>query len=76
VLVGKTEFDSVASLEGATIRMSGPTGFDALLTRFSLADVGLDPETDVNFVQIGGSPDRAAALRAGRVDPAPALHGL
>lgn len=70
VLVGKTEFDSVESLEGATIGMSGPAGFDALLTRFSLNDVGLDPETDVNFVQIGGSPDRAAALLAGRVDAA------
>jgi NitT/TauT family transport system substrate-binding protein len=70
VLVGKTEIDSVAALEGRTIGMSGPAGFDALLTRFSLADVGLDPETDVNFVQIGGSPDRAAALLAGRVDAA------
>lgn len=70
VLVGKDEFDSVEALEGATIGMSGPAGFDALLTRFSLAGVGLDPETDVNFVQIGGSPDRAAALLAGRVDAA------
>lgn len=68
VLAGKSDIDSVEALEGKTIGMSGPAGFDALLTRFSLADVGLDPETDVNFVQIGGSPDRAAALLAGRVD--------
>lgn len=70
VLVGTDDIASVADLEGKTIGMSGPAGFDALLTRFSLADEGLDPETDVNFVQIGGSPDRAAALLAGRVDAA------
>ena len=70
VLVGTDDIDSVEDLAGKTIGMSGPAGFDALLTRFSLNDVGLDPETDVNFVQIGGSPDRAAALLAGRVDAA------
>lgn len=68
VLAGTTEVSDVAELEGRTIGMSGPAGFDALLTRFSLLDEGLDPETDVNFVQIGGSPERAAALLAGRVD--------
>ncbi|MDR9392204.1 MAG: ABC transporter substrate-binding protein [Trueperaceae bacterium] len=68
VLAGQADVASVADLEGRTIGMSGPAGFDALLTRFSLADEGLDPERDVSFVQIGGSPDRAAALLAGRVD--------
>ena len=70
VLVANKEFDSVASLEGGTIGMSGPSGFDALLARFALEDEGLDPEGDVNFVQIGGSPDRAAALLTGQVDAA------
>lgn len=70
VLIAKNGIDTVEDLQGRTIGMSGPAGFDALLTRFSLQDAGLDPETDVNFVQIGGSPDRAAALLAGRVDAA------
>lgn len=70
VLIAKNEIESVEGLEGRTIGMSGPAGFDALLTRFSLRDAGLDPETDVQFVQIGGSPDRSAALLAGRVDAA------
>lgn len=70
VLIAKNEIGSVEELEGRTIGMSGPAGFDALLTRFSLRDAGLDPETDVQFVQIGGSPDRAAALLAGRIDAA------
>ncbi|MEX2542954.1 MAG: ABC transporter substrate-binding protein [Trueperaceae bacterium] len=68
VLAGRSDVASVEDLEGRTIGMSGPAGFDALLTRFSLIEVGLDPETDVNFVQIGGSPERATALLAGRVD--------
>lgn len=70
VLIAKNDIQSVEDLEGRTIGMSGPAGFDALLTRFSLEDVGLDPETDVKFVQIGGSPERAAALLAGVVDAA------
>lgn len=70
VLISKNDINSVEDLEGRTIGMSGPAGFDALLTRFSLQDAGLNPETDVQFVQIGGSPDRAAALLAGRVDAA------
>ena len=70
VLIAKNEVGSVAELEGRTVGMSGPAGFDALLTRFSLRDAGLDPETAVQFVQIGGSPDRAAALLAGRIDAA------
>lgn len=70
VLVGAGDVTSVEAMEGATIGISGPAGFDALLTRFVLEDAGLDPESDVNFVQIGGSPDRAAALLSGNIDAA------
>lgn len=70
VLVATGDITSVAGLEDATIGMSGPAGFDALLTRFVLEDEGIDPESGVNFVQVGGSPDRAAALLSGNVDAA------
>lgn len=70
VLIGSGDVTTVADLQDATVGMSGPAGFDTLLTRFSVIDEGLDPETDVNFVQIGGSSERAAALLAGRVDAA------
>lgn len=70
VIVAKNEFPDVASLEGATIGMSGPAGFDALTARIALQEAGLDPQTAANFVQIGGSPDRAAALLAGQIDAA------
>jgi ABC-type nitrate/sulfonate/bicarbonate transport system substrate-binding protein len=70
VLVANKNIGEVADLKGKTIGMSGPSGFDALLGRFALEDNGLDPTSDVKFVQIGGSPDRASALLTGQVDAA------
>ena len=70
VLVARGDITSVEDLAGTTIGMSGPAGFDALLTRFVLEDAGIDPDGDVNFVQVGGSPDRAAALLAESIDVA------
>lgn len=70
VLVAKTGIDTVADLKGVTIAMSGPAGFDTLLTRLLMRNNGLDPESDANFVQIGGSGERGAALLTGTVDAA------
>lgn len=69
VLVVKQDINSLAELEGKTIGMSGPAGFDTLLARMTVRENGMELD-DVNFVQIGGSPDRAAALLAGRIDAA------
>lgn len=69
VLVGDESVQSVADLEGKAVGMSGPSGFDTLLTRFSLEDAGLD-DNAARFVQIGGSPDRASALLTGQVQAA------
>ena len=68
VIVTSVDNPDVASLAGKNFGMSGPAGFDALIGRFAVSDAGLDPASDVNFVQIGGSPDRAAALLAGQID--------
>lgn len=70
VLVGRSDIGSVTELEGSTVAMSGPAGFDALLTRLSLDREGLDPESAVSFVQVGGSPERATALLSGQADAA------
>jgi NitT/TauT family transport system substrate-binding protein len=67
VLVTSNEITSVEDLVGKSVGMSGPAGFDTLLTRVAVREAGMDV-ADVNFVQIGGSGDRAAALLAGRVD--------
>lgn len=70
VLVATGDITTVDDLADSTIGMSGPAGFDALLTRFVLEDAGIDPESGASFVQVGGSPDRAAALLSGNVDVA------
>lgn len=69
VLIATTDIEAVAGVEGATVAMSGPAGFDTLLTRLALEEEGLDPE-GTDFVQIGGSPERAAALLSGNADAA------
>lgn len=69
VLVAKDSINSVADLKGHTIAMSGPSGFDTLLSKYALSSAGLK-STDARLAQIGGSPDRGQALIAGTVDAA------
>lgn len=69
VLIAKEAIANAEDLQGANIGMSGPAGFDALLSRVYLQENDIDP-SEANFVQIGGSGDRATALGAGRVDAA------
>lgn len=69
VLVAKDSIKTTKDLKGHTIAMSGPSGFDTLLSKFSLKEAGLK-QSDAKLVQIGGSPDRGAALIAGTVDAA------
>lgn len=69
VLVAKNDIADVAALKGHTIAMSGPSGFDTLLSKYALRQAGLS-DSDAKLVQVGGSPDRAAALLSGTVDAA------
>lgn len=69
VLVASNDIESIADLDGASIGMSGPAGYDTLLSRLAVRREGIDASA-VDFVQIGGSGDRSAALLAGRVDAA------
>lgn len=69
VLVAKNEIEDVAGLKGHSIAMSGPSGFDTLLSKYALTEAGLSDQ-DAKLVQVGGSPDRAAALLSGTVDAA------
>ena len=47
----------VASLRGSTI----------VASRFALEKIGLNPDKDIKFIQIGGTPERLTALRTGRI---------
>lgn len=64
------EIEDPADLEGAQIATSGPGGFETLLTNVLLRDEGLDPETDVTQIPVGGSGERTAAVLAGQADAA------
>lgn len=68
VLVTRNEISDVEDLEGRTVGISGPGGFDTLLNRYLLGQAGLEPGQDVRFVQIGDTQSRAAALLAGNID--------
>lgn len=70
VLVANKDYPTVESLAGTTVAMSSPSGFDALLGRITLDEAGVDPESDANFVTVGGSPERATALLSGQADAA------
>jgi NitT/TauT family transport system substrate-binding protein len=59
--------DSLADLKGKSIATSGPGGFNGMLFRYMLKREGLEPETDVQIVPVGGSSERAAAVMAGQV---------
>lgn len=67
VLVASTDIETVDDLVGRSLGMSSPSGFDALLSRIALGRNDIEP-SEVDFVQIGGSGDRAAALLGGRID--------
>lgn len=57
-------------LRGRTVAIGGHGTLSDVLTRYVLRRRGLDPARDVQLLQVGSSPGRLAALRAGRVDAA------
>src|SRR5690606_38421104 len=46
-------------------RIGSSTDF---LTRYALQNQGMNPESDVQIIQGGGSPERLAAMEAGQLD--------
>jgi NitT/TauT family transport system substrate-binding protein len=59
-----------ADLRGRRVGISTHGALTDLLTRYALQKHGLDPERDVQILQVGGSPLAFQALRGGRVDVA------
>jgi NitT/TauT family transport system substrate-binding protein len=59
-----------ADLRGRTVAIGGHGTLSDVLTRYVLRRRGLDPGRDLQLLQVGSSPSRLAALRAGRVDAA------
>jgi NitT/TauT family transport system substrate-binding protein len=67
-LVVRPDIRSVAELKGKRVGVAG-FGLGAHRgAQIMLAKLGLNPDTDVTMLQIGGDPTRLAALLAGTID--------
>jgi len=67
-LVTRPEIRTVADLKGKRVGVAG-FGLGAHRgAQIMLAKLGLNPDTDVTMLQIGGDPTRLAALLAGTID--------
>ena len=76
-LVARPEIKSVAQLKGKRVGVAG-FGLGAHRgAQIILAKLGLNPDTDVIMLQIGGDPTRMSALLSGNIDATvfnPPLH--
>jgi ABC-type nitrate/sulfonate/bicarbonate transport system substrate-binding protein len=68
MLAGGPTVPDAASLRGKRTAVSRLGSSSHLSTKFILKHLGLDPEQDVTYVQVGNTPDRVAALLTGSVD--------
>jgi NitT/TauT family transport system substrate-binding protein len=77
LLVSQPDVGSLADLEGQRVGISTPGDISDTLTRVVLNREGVDVDA-VNFVQIGGTGARMAALLEGQIEagPAHAAEGL
>jgi NitT/TauT family transport system substrate-binding protein len=66
-LVGHPSIKSAEQLKGAIIGTAGLSGGSYTATQLAVRKLGLNPAKDVSIVAVGGTPERLAALRTGRV---------
>lgn len=59
--------ERIRALEGETIGLTAPLGDDEVFFRYFLRQAGLDPDNDVEFAYIGGTPDRITAMGSGQI---------
>lgn len=69
VVPDDSDIDSLEDLEGRKLGVTDPSGGEMNLVRAALADVGLEPDADVEIVPVGeGGPASFLALQEGTVD--------
>jgi ABC-type nitrate/sulfonate/bicarbonate transport system substrate-binding protein len=66
-LVGHPNIKSAEQLRGAIIGAAGLSGGSFTATQLAVRKLGLNPGKDVSIIAVGGTPERLAALRSGRV---------
>lgn len=67
-LVTRKEITKVEQLKGKRMGISRYGAASHRILEMALQKLGLDPQKDVSFLQIGSSPLRTAALKAGNID--------
>ncbi|HLH23593.1 MAG TPA: ABC transporter substrate-binding protein [Chloroflexota bacterium] len=67
-LVGGPSVTNVDALRGKRLAVSRIGSSSHLALRFIVKYLGLDPDQDVSYVQVGNTPERVSALLAGSVD--------
>jgi NitT/TauT family transport system substrate-binding protein len=70
LFVARRGISGPKAMKGKKIAVSRYGAFSDIQTRFVVRQWGLDPDTDVQILQIGNSAARAAALASGGVDGA------
>jgi len=69
LLVARPSIKSAAELKGRKVAIGTPSGSASLATYVALDYFGLNPRRDhILLLQVGGVPERLAALRAGSVE--------
>lgn len=66
-LMTQPEIKSAEQLKGGTVAVARFGGAADFVARYALGRIGLSPGKDVTIVQTGSTPERLAAMEAGRV---------
>jgi NitT/TauT family transport system substrate-binding protein len=64
------KFPTLQSAKGARFAVSKYGAFSDFITRWTIHEAGLNPDKDVQILQVGGPGERLAALTRGAVDVA------
>lgn len=69
-LMSQPGIASVEDLKGKTIGVTSAGSLTALFVQYTLRQHGLDPQTDVKIVSVGGGPQGLAAIVSNQIDAA------
>ncbi len=75
-LVVQESVKSAADLKGKNIGISRIGSASDVAARVLIKALGLEPMKDVPIIQVGGSPERAAAFRTGKIIGFPSPPGI
>ena len=68
MIVGGPNVPTPADLRGKQLAVSRIGASSHLATKFILTHLGMDPERDASYIQVGNTPERVVALLQGNID--------